>query len=266
MNSGIDFLRQKLILMLVCFFGVLPSVFAQDYWGQKNIKQPNDYIFGYGSLINAASRNSSVDNPIPAIPVRVSSQLGFARVWNVRVPSGFTALGLIKANATTPATTINGVLFPVVGSDIAAYDRREQGYTRLEIPRVNIEALSWQGLPQNGRIWVYVPSKLGEQPGVGLPIPNGGHPLLQSYIDVVIEGALYHDINIRLQQRVPSIWNRQSNTGLLSQLRRHIHPDASILRQPLPRQSFYIDSWYLQAGVTLFPSIVSSNITTNHRK
>lgn len=190
MYGRINFLRQKLILLVICSLGILPTVFAQDYWGQNVIKQPSDYIFGYGSLINTASRNSSVTTPIPAIPVRVSAQFGFARVWNDRAPSGFTALGLRKADASMPATTINGVLFPVAGGDIAAYDKREEGYARVEISRSNIEALSWQSLPKEGRIWVYVPVRSGGEPGVGLPIPNGRYPLLQSYIDVVVEGGL----------------------------------------------------------------------------
>jgi hypothetical protein len=190
MSSGIQFLKQKIILLFICTLGVFPAAFAQDYWGQKVIQQPTDFIFGYGSLINTASRNSSVTTPIPAIPVRVSAQFGFTRVWNDRAPSGFTALGLQKADASMPASTINGVLFPVAGGDIAAYDKREQGYARVEIPRSTIEALSWQGLPKSGRIWVYVPTRNGGEPGVGLPSPNGRYPLLQSYIDVVVEGGL----------------------------------------------------------------------------
>ncbi|MBU3579532.1 gamma-glutamylcyclotransferase [Polynucleobacter sp. 73C-SIWE] len=190
MNSRIYFLKKQFIFFIICFIGILPMAFAQDYWGKSVIKQPSDYIFGYGSLINTASRNSSVTTPIPAIPVRVSAQFGFARVWNDRAPSGFTALGLRKADSSMPATTINGVLFPVAGGDIAAYDKREEGYARIEVPRSQIEALSWQSLPNEGRIWVYVPVRSGGEPGVGLPIPNGRYPLLQSYIDVVVEGGL----------------------------------------------------------------------------
>lgn len=190
MNGKIHFLMRKFLLFIIFCVGIVPAVFAQDYSGKKVIMQPSDYIFGYGSLINTASRNSSVAIPIPAIPVRVSAQFGFARVWNDRAPSGFTALGLRKADSSMPATTINGVLFPVVGGDIAAYDKREEGYARIEISRSNIEALSWQGLPKEGRIWVYIPVRSGSEPGVGLPLPNGRYPLLQSYIDVVVEGAL----------------------------------------------------------------------------
>lgn len=190
MSFVIHFLRQKLLLIFICLATINSIAFAQDYWGQKVIKQPNDFIFGYGSLINTASRNSSVAVPIPAIPVRVSAQFGFVRVWNDRAQSGFTALGLRKADSSFLASTINGVLFPVAGGDINSYDKREEGYTRLEIPRPYIEALSWQGLPKDGRIWVYVPKQMGGSPGIGLPEPSGRYPLLQSYIDVVVEGSL----------------------------------------------------------------------------
>lgn len=49
--------------------------------------------------------------------------------------------------------TINGVIYPVEGDDMAAFDAREAGYARVEIPRDQIEAASWQRLPEQGRIW-----------------------------------------------------------------------------------------------------------------
>ena len=184
------FNKIKLIFLLLMSIILMPLAFAQNFWGQSAIQKPTDFIFGYGSLINTPSRNSSVNTPIPAIPVRVSEQFGFTRVWNDRAPSGFTALGLRKADASMPATSINGVLFAVTEGDISSYDKREEGYTRVEIPRSNIETLSWQGLPQYGHIWVYVPTRPGYKPGEGLPMPDGKYPILQSYIDVVVEGGM----------------------------------------------------------------------------
>ena len=73
---------------------------------------------------------------------------------------------------------------------MVAYDKREEGYVRVAIPLVDIEALSWQSLPKDARIWVYVPAIEGKEPGVGLPGANNKFPLLQSYIDVVIEGGM----------------------------------------------------------------------------
>jgi hypothetical protein len=154
-----------------------------DSWGRKLPNFPTHFIFGYGSLINSVSRNSTATTPIPAIPVRVSSEFGFRRCWNDRSPSGFTALGLCKAQPGEAGATINGVLYPVEGEDMSKFDLREEGYTRAEVPINLIESVGWQRLPERGRIWVYVPVKPGSEPGRGLPEPDASYPLLQSYID-----------------------------------------------------------------------------------
>lgn len=163
---------------------------AADYWGRMLPNQPTDYIFGYGSLINTASRNSTARSPIHAIPVRVSAAFGYVRTWDDRCTCGFTALGLARPGPGETAMTINGVLFPVEGEDMTAFDAREEGYARVEVPRADIQAVSWEQLPAQGKIWVYVPQHAQEAPGVDLPLPDAAYPLLESYVDVVIEGGL----------------------------------------------------------------------------
>ena len=85
--------------------------------------------------------------------------------------------------------TINGVLYGVVGDDMSAFDARERNYTRVEVPLSQIEPVSWQRLPESGHVWVYVPVVAGQPPGVGLKLPSAEFPMVQSYIDVVIEGV-----------------------------------------------------------------------------
>ena len=70
--------------------------------------RPTSFIFGYGSLINTASRNSTATKAVPAIPVRVSAAFGFIRTWSDHSPSGFTALGLRRPDQGETAMTING--------------------------------------------------------------------------------------------------------------------------------------------------------------
>ena len=180
----------KAVLALCALGATIVPALGKDWWGEKLPNEPSQFIFGYGSLINSASRNSTAGAPVHAIPVRVSAAFGYYRAWNDRSASGFTALGLRKVGAGERGSTINGVLYPVDGSDMAKYDSREQGYARVEVPRADIAAVSWQRLPETGRIWVYVPVKEGGEPGVGLPEPNAQFPLLESYIDVVVEGGL----------------------------------------------------------------------------
>jgi hypothetical protein len=184
-------LPKRIPLYALLFLAVfVHPVRGEDFWGRELPDQPSDFIFGYGSLINTASRNSSLIRPVPTIPVRVSAAFGYVRVWNDRAPSGFTALGLRKPVSGESPMTINGVLYPVEGSDMASLDAREQGYVRVEISHADMEAVSWQSLPAKGRIWVYVPDIAGKQPGVDLPSPDAQYPMLESYVDIVIEGAL----------------------------------------------------------------------------
>ena len=181
--------RTMLIALGAAFLFAVPAG-AKDWQGVMLPDQPTQFIFGYGSLINSASRNATVGKIVPAIPVRVSAAFGYIRAWDDRSSSGFTALGLRKPGAGEKASTINGVLYPVDGDDMAKYDIRERGYRRVEVPRDDIEAMSWQLLPASGRIWVYIPVKGDDEPGVGLPAASAQFPLLESYVDVVVEGAL----------------------------------------------------------------------------
>src|SRR5262252_8559008 len=96
---------------------VAAAAHAEDFWGRMLPDQPTNFIFGYGSLINTASRNSTSAHPIAAIPVRVAAAFGYIRTWNDRSPSGFTALGLRRPAPGESALTINGVLYAVEGND-----------------------------------------------------------------------------------------------------------------------------------------------------
>ena len=181
---------RRAFLVAVLLAVIALPVRAEDFWNRMLPDQPNNFIFGYGSLVNTASRNATSARPISAIPARVSAAFGYIRVWNDRSPSGFTALGLRRPAPGESAMTINGVVYPVDGNDMAAFDARERGYVRVEVPHADIEAVSWQALPAQGRIWVYVPDVAGKEPGVGLPQPDAKYPMLESYIDIVVEGGL----------------------------------------------------------------------------
>jgi hypothetical protein len=182
---------------------------AATWWGQTLSDQPKNFIFGYGSLLNAASRAMTEGRPVPAIPARVSAELGFLRNWSDRSPSGFTALGLRRPHPGEAAQTINGVLYAVEGTDMARFDAREQGYARLPVPRDMIQPVSWQALPPTGEIWIYVPMRPGHAPGEALPLADPEFPLLQSYIDVVVEGALdYGEAYAREVLETTADWSR----------------------------------------------------------
>src|SRR2546423_15306961 len=92
-------LRRHVIAIVVLTGGLIASKAEggeTNWWGHKLPDVPSQFIFGYGSLINTPSRNSTAGTSIQAIPVRVSAAFGYIRPWNDRSPSGFTSLGLRK--------------------------------------------------------------------------------------------------------------------------------------------------------------------------
>lgn len=184
--------------------GVIARAGSSGWEGKKLADPPTNFIVGYATLIDTPSRNSTAKKPIPAIPVRVLPSFGYIRCWNVhRDPYHFTAMGLRKAKPGESGATINGVLYPAEGADMSKFDQREDAYTRVEVPSAQIEAVGWQSLPAIGHIWIYVPA------AALLPGPDAEYPLLQSYIDVVVEGGLEYSSDFAREiLETTDCWNR----------------------------------------------------------
>jgi hypothetical protein len=175
---------------LVWLVAALFPAMAADHWGEMLPEQPSQFIFGYGSLINTVSRNATASRPVHAIPVRVSAGFGYVRAWVAQSRSGFTALGMRHPAAGEVPSTINGVIYPVGEADLPNFDKRENAYMRISIPLDKVEPVSWQRLPVNAQIWVYVPIEAEGRQGTHHEAPSPRFPLLQSYIDLVVDGAL----------------------------------------------------------------------------
>ncbi|WP_245454157.1 gamma-glutamylcyclotransferase family protein [Aquabacter cavernae] len=166
-----------------------PATAQTSFWGRR-LPEPTDFIFGYGSLMSTASREGTGHPGMHALAARLSPEFGLVRSWCARSERlGFTALGLRPLKAGEAGWSINGVVFPVEPAVLPRFDRRESGYDRVAVPRALIEGVSWEGLPQGGTIWAYVPRR---RPGAGEEplLPNLACPILQSYLDLCLQGAL----------------------------------------------------------------------------
>ncbi|MEP9377597.1 gamma-glutamylcyclotransferase family protein [Aquabacter sp. CN5-332] len=166
-----------------------PAFAQRSFWGQPLPDEPVDFIFGYGSLINTPSREGTGRPGIPTLPARLSPDFGHVRSWCARSRSGFTALGLRPRAAGEEGGSINGVVFPVDAGLLPRFDRREGNYNRVPVSAEHIETVSWQRLPERGTIWVYVPKSLSDPSATPL-LPDAEHPIVQSYVDLVLQGAL----------------------------------------------------------------------------
>lgn len=156
-----------------------------------------DYLFGFGSIINTNTHASWMADGSQALPgqrANIRACFGYRRGWNFRSNTGFTALGIAKDNAGD-GTVINGVLFRIPHSMLSSFDRREVGYDRVEMNLEHLELLpgpdSAGGLEvdtlkiaDGAKLWVYVPKQSF------CAEANEDHPILQSYVDTVIQGCL----------------------------------------------------------------------------
>ena len=176
-----------------------------------------DYVFGYGSIMNTETHGPWLKNldqeyssaSLPGRRARV--HVGYERGWTFRSNTGFTALGLTRKNGT--ACSINGVVFRIPHSALQDFDRREVGYDRVEIALEDLDVLVGNAdgdtaaggmdfadtqqetsspmskskdapfrIFSNEKVWVYVPQKSQEA--------DEDHPILQSYVDTVLQGCL----------------------------------------------------------------------------
>ncbi|MDK3019608.1 gamma-glutamylcyclotransferase family protein [Pseudodonghicola flavimaris] len=125
------------------------------------------YFFGYGSLVNSATHDFA--DPHPA---RLA---GWRRAWrhtDLRQVAFLTAI-------PDPGSEIEGMIAHVPGGDWEALDQREWAYDRLPAT-----AAVTHTLDREIEIAVYaVPdrSRTGD---------DRRHPILMSYLDVVVQGYL----------------------------------------------------------------------------
>lgn len=145
------------------------------------------YVFGYGSLLERASRTRTNPDAIGAWPARVN---GYERGWfhQFKDPVGSTCtfLGAVKA----AGKTINGVLYRV--ADLQATIDRETGYTATHLKSNEITMLD------GGKDWnaekdavVIFLSNNDSISKTKQPTPEV--PMVQSYVDICINGCLELD-------------------------------------------------------------------------
>jgi hypothetical protein len=136
------------------------------------------YIFGYGSLIERESRMGTWPSAEFASPAVVK---GIARGWfdQTDVPSWSpTYLGGV-ADASAEC---NGVLFPVTPAELDSYAQRETGYTLTKVDPSLVTMLDGSAAPPDGDIWYFANTQKR--------FPSGTHPIVQSYVDVCLDGCL----------------------------------------------------------------------------
>ena len=130
------------------------------------------YIFGYGSLINHASRLLT-GQAKEAQPVTVH---GLQRHWG-KVDGSYRISPLVAAPGEG---FCNGVLVRVDEKALQQFDLREKGYCRIELDPAQVQTV--QPLNDEMPVWVYTKDD-------HLP-PCHLQPIMQTYVDTVLAGCL----------------------------------------------------------------------------
>lgn len=151
-----------------------------------------NYIFGYGSLIEQASRMRTTPAAIYVLPASVK---GYVRGWWAR--TGAVGFSTTFAGAIPDASgSMNGVVYAVSDDELARTDKRESGYTRTDITK-SVEILGG-GFKPKGKVWVYL-NKFKDEQELKDSLPSPQFPIVQSYIDICLTGCL------QIQQGFPEV-------------------------------------------------------------
>jgi hypothetical protein len=136
------------------------------------------YIFGYGSLVQRQSRAATWAGAEVASPVIVD---GVSRGWFDQ--TGGTSWNPTYLGAHLEKDAVcNGVIFPVTAAEFAAYSEREVGYQLMKIDPTQITMLDGSQSVPEGDIWFF--GKTEKR------FPSAEHPIVQSYVDVCLDGCL----------------------------------------------------------------------------
>src|ERR1044071_2799614 len=112
---------------------------------------PDQFIFGYGSLVESQSRARTSPSALYAFPAKVA---GIKRGWFDQV--GGVSLSTTYLGAVPdPDSECNGVIFQVSQQQLDAFDQRETGYDRKKIDGDCITMLNGSGSAPAGDIWFY---------------------------------------------------------------------------------------------------------------
>ena len=125
-----------------------------------------DFFFGYGSLVNRATHAYPEAHP--------ATVTGWRRVWR------HTSLRPVAYLSVEPdpAAEIEGLVAAVPGADWAALDVREGAYDRHLLPQGGIR----HPIARPIDVQIYaVPLRHAAE-------PTARHPILLSYLDVVVQG------------------------------------------------------------------------------
>lgn len=124
------------------------------------------YFFGYGSLVNRLTHGYA--------PVHRARLRGWRRGWRATAERKVAYLTAVA----DPGAEIDGLIAPVAPDAWMALDQRECAYRRVDATDHVVQQAGATGIA----VYAIAPERM--------VLPTADHPVLLSYLDVVVQGYL----------------------------------------------------------------------------
>jgi hypothetical protein len=170
----------KRLVALAFILATNPALASEEVCFPKITADKPQFIVGYGSLMETASKQRSSPTAGLSHPVRIK---GYQRAWNARGDEiGFstTYLGVVR---DPEREIVAAIYLDPNASDIEGTDRREVHYCRDKVDHADIDFLDGWALPENAEVWIYA-----LKPEDAKPVTERW-PIVQSYVDIFITGC-----------------------------------------------------------------------------
>ncbi|MFC4891848.1 gamma-glutamylcyclotransferase family protein [Pseudofrancisella aestuarii] len=165
----------KKLIYLVFLLSSISYAYSMECHPKVNTKK-NNFIVGYGSLINSKSRQKTDPNAKKIYPIMIKN---YERLWGKRSNKyKITYLVVIPKLDSN----FNAVYYSAKPEDISKTDEREKKYCRYKLKSKDIEQIGNITLKE-GDYWIYAKKESD------IKKPNKEYPIKQSYIDIFIDGC-----------------------------------------------------------------------------
>jgi hypothetical protein len=177
--------HRALLAVIPLVFCCVPVVRADDCHPKVDPSKPQ-YIVGYGSLMDSASKRLTEPRAGINLPVSVT---GFQRAWNTHGTFGITFLGVQPSKS---AVMVAALYRSFLEDGQLPSDAREMSYCRAAVDPAAVTMLDGSKVPSPSQIWISV-----NKPET-LAAPSAAYPIAQSYVDLFISGCI--DLQSRLSR------------------------------------------------------------------